>query len=86
MPLFYLNLCNGQGFLEDEEGEDYVDLAAATQAAIKGLREAMAADLLKGRWNSGSYMEIEDAQHQHLVTIQFGDIVEIETVCVRKAR
>ena len=32
MPLFYLHLCNGQGFVEDEEGADYATIAAARAA------------------------------------------------------
>jgi hypothetical protein len=42
--------------------------------------------MLKGVLNTGSYMEIEDVQHRHVVTVQFADVVQTGTVCGRNAR
>jgi hypothetical protein len=39
MPRFYLHACNGSGFIEDEEGTDVADAAAAREKAVEGLRD-----------------------------------------------
>jgi hypothetical protein len=36
MPRFYLHICNGNGFTEDEEGVELADEAAVRKAAIAG--------------------------------------------------
>ena len=36
MPLFFFHVCNGNGFVEDEEGRDLPDEAAARAIAIVG--------------------------------------------------
>jgi hypothetical protein len=79
MPHFYLHLGNGQGYLEDDHGDDYADVNAARQDAICSLREAIAADILKGVLNIATFIEIEDAQHQHVATMHFADAVRVET-------
>jgi hypothetical protein len=79
MPLFYLHLCNGQGLVEDEEGADYPTIAAARSAAIKGLRDALAGDIQSGQINIAAFIEIEDAQHAHIMTVHFADAVDIST-------
>jgi len=35
MPLFYLHVCNGNGFVADEEGQEFADLAAARAEAVR---------------------------------------------------
>ena len=82
----YLHLCNGLGYLEDEEGEDHIDLAAAKEEAGKALREVTAAELVQGVLNTGSFVEIEDEDHQPLEIVHFLDVVKLETVCGRDRR
>jgi hypothetical protein len=86
MPRFYLHLCNGQGFIEDEEGSLHPDLPAAQQAAIDGLRDALAGDICNGEINLTAFIDIEDERHQHLFTIHFGDAVKVKTVNCREPR
>jgi hypothetical protein len=33
MPVFHLHLCNGESFIEDEDGEEYLNLAGAREEA-----------------------------------------------------
>jgi hypothetical protein len=86
LPVFYLHLCNGNGFTEDAEGAEYVNLADARVAAIAGLRDIMAAELKEGSMNMASFIEIEGADHQLLTTVQFVDAVDIRTDRIRRAR
>lgn len=51
MPRFYLHICNGSGFVEDEEGMNLPDLAAARKEALKGLRSLLAEELRSGTLN-----------------------------------
>ena len=77
MPLFYLHLCNGAGFAEDEEGTELPDLAAARKRAIEGLRDIMAAELRAGEIDMGAFVEIEDEDRRLLATISFEDAVRV---------
>ena len=45
MPRFYLHLCNGTGFTEDDDGVELAGLDAARAAAIAALRDVMAGEL-----------------------------------------
>lgn len=75
MAYFYFNLCNGAEFVEDEEGADFADLAAARQNAVNSLRGVMAGDLLMGDMNTASFIEIEDERHEFIENVSFGDAV-----------
>ena len=78
MPLFYLHVCNGSGFIEDEEGQELPDLAAAREAAIDGARDIMREDIRRGELDPASFIEVEDSEHQHLFTLQFSEAVRIK--------
>ena len=77
MPRFYLHICNGTGFTEDEEGTDLADVEAARRKAIDGLRDIMATEMRRGEINMGSFIEIEDEQHQLVATIPFLEAVRV---------
>jgi hypothetical protein len=75
MPRFYLHVCNGTGYVEDEEGQELPDIAAARQAAIAGLRDIMASELKDGSLNPASFIEIQDEDGEYVTTISFEDAV-----------
>jgi hypothetical protein len=75
MPLFYLHVCNGNGFVEDEEGTEFPDLAAARLAAIDGLRDILAAEVRAGVLRRASFIEIEDEAHRLVLTVPFSEAV-----------
>lgn len=77
MPRFYLHICNGNGFTEDEEGLELADTAVARKAAIAGLRDVTAGDLAHGELNLGSSIEIENERHELVATICFEDAVHV---------
>ena len=79
MPRFYLHICNGNGFTEDEEGVELPDVHVARLRAIESLRDIMASEMLKGEVNMASFIEIEDESHTLVDTVQFLDAVEVRT-------
>jgi hypothetical protein len=77
MPRFYLHLCNGSGFVEDEEGIDYADEATPRNAAVQSLRDVLAGELLRGDLDTGSFIEIEDEDHEWVTTVSFDEVVRM---------
>jgi hypothetical protein len=77
MPKYYLHLCNGTGFTEDQEGSEHPDYEAAHAAALSGLREVMAFEMKRGELNMGSFIEIEDADHKLLAIVPFNEAVSV---------
>lgn len=77
MPRFYFHVCNGTGFVQDEEGQELPDLEAARAAAIKSARSIMASDVQRGALDLSSFIEIEDEASQLLHTLCFGDAVDL---------
>ena len=87
VPRFYFNLGNGAEFAEDKEGVDLPDFAAAHKLAVRSLRSIMAEDLLMGDLNTASFIEVEDEQHNLIVTVFFDEVVRMrEDVRARAAR
>jgi len=77
MPRFFFHVCDGTGFIEDEEGRELPDLAIARSAALKGARSIMADELQRGHLDLSSFIEIEDEAHTLLLTLAFQDAVRI---------
>ncbi|MDB5691799.1 MAG: hypothetical protein JWO81_862 [Alphaproteobacteria bacterium] len=73
MPTFYFHVCNGAGFAEDEEGQELPDQDTARSTAITSARDIMAAEMRAGQLNPASFIEVEDAEHRHLFTLQFSE-------------
>jgi hypothetical protein len=80
VPRFYFHVCNGSGFTEDEEGTEHPDLAAARVNAIRGLRDIMAGELQGGDLSLGSFVEIEDENHQLVTTVLFDEALKVGTI------
>lgn len=66
MTGFFFHLCNGDGCVEDEEGQDFADLAAARVGAIQALRAILAEEVNDGWLYVSSFIEIEEANNVHV--------------------
>lgn len=73
MPLYFFHICNGNGFVEDHEGRELSDEAAARAVAVTGARDIMAEEMRAGQLNPASFIEVEDSEHRHLFTLQFSE-------------
>jgi hypothetical protein len=83
MPRYYFHVCNGDGFTTDEEGLELPDVHAARTTAIQGLRDIMASELKDGLLKTASFIEIEDENHELLMTVPFVEAVKVEERPVR---
>jgi hypothetical protein len=78
MPRYYLHLCNGAEYAEDDEGIDVPDAITARARAVEGLRDVLAGDLHSGHLNTASFIEVEDEQRQLVLTISFEEVVVVK--------
>lgn len=78
MPLFYLHMCDGNGFTEDEEGLVLENADGARQKAISGARDIMASDVRRGELDLSSFIEVEDENHQWLFTVTFAEAIAVK--------
>lgn len=77
MPRYYMHVCNGNGFVEDQEGVELADRNAARAKAIEAARDVMAGDLRRGELDLSSFIEVEDEGHELLFTLHFADAVKL---------
>ena len=77
MSRFYFHVCNGTGFVQDEEGQEFPDLEAARAFAIRNARSIMASDVQRGMLDLSSFIEIEDAEKQLVHTLGFEDAIDL---------
>jgi hypothetical protein len=77
MPRFFFHVCNGTGFVEDEEGRELADEQIARAEAIKGARSIMADDVQRGQLDLSSFIEVEDERHELLFTLSFGEVIDV---------
>lgn len=77
MPRFYLHVCNGSGFVQDEEGQELPDLDAARLAAIRSARDIMASDVQRGILDLSSFIEVEDEERRLVLSLSFQQAVDM---------
>ena len=70
MPHYFLHIQDGADLIEDPDGAEYVDVAAAEQEAIEGAREVMA-DCLRSGKPMGESREILICDHRGIVLSRF---------------
>lgn len=72
-----MHISDQSGFIEDEEGRDLADDASAREEAIVAARDVMVADLRTGHLDLTPFIEVKDADHNLLFTVQFSDVVTV---------
>lgn len=75
VPRLHLNLSNGA--VPDHEGQEFAKLPGARAEAIRRIRSILAAELLEGRIELGSRIEIADLDGHVLQTGVVAEAVEI---------
>jgi hypothetical protein len=86
MPIFYFHVCNGTGFVEDEEGRELADQVSARECAVEAARDIMTADLRRGELDLTSFIEVEDSGKRLLFTLTFGEAVQIKAAHVENEK
>lgn len=77
MLRYYFHLCNGAGFVKDEEGQELPDLETARTAAIRSARSIMASDVQRGSLDLSSFIEIESENGERLLMLTFDEAVDL---------
>lgn len=70
MPRYYFHLRNDE-IVDDEEGRELPDIAAARECAIEAARELTCASIHRGRLNLDHYIEVVDAEGEPLFRVAF---------------
>ena len=78
VPLYYMHISNGAGFVEDEEGRELADEDVARAEAILAARDIMASELRTGELDLSSFIEVEDESRTLLFTLTFAEAVTIK--------
>ena len=80
MARFYFHLDEDGSIVEDFEGIDLLDLAAARASALQAARGIMAHDIEQGRLSLSTYIAIADADGRYLEQLVFRDAVVITCI------
>lgn len=75
MPDFYFHIRDGDRLIEDPDGGDLPDLAAARAAAASALRAVIAVPHGAAKAAGGRRFEIADGAGRVLATVAFRDAV-----------
>jgi hypothetical protein len=75
MPLFYINVSKASLHVEDIEGEEFVDLAAAKASAEESMLALVAEQVRAGVVVDIRAMEILDASKELVETITVGEVL-----------
>jgi hypothetical protein len=76
VPRFFFHVLNDID-AADEEGQELPSLAAANLQAIDYVRDLAASAVRQGRLNLTHRINVEDEQGHCLLSVTFGDAVEI---------
>ena len=69
MPLFFIDIMDGDRVVEDREGEDLPDLEAVRQTLILAAREIMAEGVSQGFWWKHREMRVRDNANNVVLTM-----------------
>jgi hypothetical protein len=77
MPRYFLHIRGGLGDIEDSEGLVLADLEAARHQAVVGARSIICEDVMHGRVQLDSRIDIENERGELLLSVRFRDVVQI---------
>lgn len=78
MPRFFFHIRDGAKLIEDPDGSDLPDLAAAREEASQSARAILAEKLKAGEVLDGQRFEITNAEGVVLVILPFKDILRLQ--------
>ncbi len=75
MPRYFLHVREAGDLVEDPDGVDFPDVAAARMEAVEAAREIMAEHIRKGLDVSGWSFEIADGSGRPVMTVPFSEAI-----------
>lgn len=85
MQRFYFNVYDDVECL-DEEGQLAADLAAARDIALESVRALACEQLRSGYLNLDNYLVVTDEDGRELMTVRFGDELQLRGVSLAGGR
>ena len=77
MPRFFFHIRDGETLIEDPDGSDLPDLAAACEEAAEGARSLLAEKLKAGEVLDGQRFEITSAEGEVLAILPLKDVIKL---------
>ncbi|MBV9523786.1 MAG: hypothetical protein JO010_13390 [Alphaproteobacteria bacterium] len=78
MPRYYLHIHNAHGDAQDDEGVEAASLSAASEIAISGIRDLLAAEARNGTINLNGRIDISDEDGKFLLSVPFARALTIQ--------
>jgi hypothetical protein len=79
IPHYYFHVRNGNGLVEDEEGRDLPDRAAARAEALKGVRSMLSEDVLSGFLDLQGRIDVVEETGDPVLSLDFSEVVDVKT-------
>ena len=79
MPRFFFHIRNGNGFTEDEEGQELADRGDAEKVAVRSARFLLAEEAREGEIDLRGRLEVVDESGGDVVTVPFADVLGFKT-------
>jgi hypothetical protein len=79
VPRYFFHICNGSGFIEDDEGQELDSDDVARNIAMASARDVMSNDIRDGQLDLASFIEVEDDEGKLLFTLTFVEAVNIKS-------
>jgi hypothetical protein len=77
MTHFYFNVLNGNGLVEDPEGQDLPDLEAARNEAVASVRSILRDEIGSGSLDLAGEIQIKDAHGAMVLVLPFQQAVRL---------
>jgi hypothetical protein len=74
MPLFHFNSCTDDEILQDVEGEDLPDEAAAREVALSSARETLI-EAVKSHGKAPDRIQVTDSRGREVFTVVLADLL-----------
>ncbi|HEV2867606.1 MAG TPA: Crp/Fnr family transcriptional regulator [Allosphingosinicella sp.] len=75
MPRFFFHIRNGNGFTEDEEGQELQDERQAEKVAVRSARSLLSAEATEGEIDLRGAIEVADEGGGEVMTVAFRDVL-----------
>jgi hypothetical protein len=74
---YFIHVCNGAGFVEDEEGQELPSREAAIQSALDSVRSIVSEDARQGLIDLTGRVLIADAEGVQVAEIGYSEAFEL---------
>lgn len=80
MPRYFFSVCNSDGVLPDEEGQEFADLAEAKAEALRAIRSLVSDECKSaGRVDLRARLNATDESGDMIFVVPFSEAIEVLT-------